>query len=395
MKGIVYYGPKDVRYESNLEAPSIQHPDEVLVDVSYCGICGSDLKEFSADPPNFFQKDNAENPLTGKKPPLCMGHEIAGTVVEVGDNVKDVKVGDQVVIDPSVHCVDKTRFPGTHFDVKEKCTQCARGLTNICEHSSLAGLGAQDGGLAEKFVCASRHAVVVPKSIPLEIACLAQPLAVSYHAVRISHFKAGSSALVLGGGAIGLAAILCLQGFKASNIVVSEPSKVRRDNAEKLGAKVFDPSAVDGDVLEEIMKLSPNGDGFDYTFDCSGLQVTLDTAIHAAASNGTIVNVAIWGKKPVNFWPMDITRSEKKLMGSMCYTREDFEGVLDCFEKGDIDEERARGFITTVVSLENGMEGGFKHLMENKDTEIKVLITPNNHGELEYSKNYTKVPECD
>jgi (R,R)-butanediol dehydrogenase/meso-butanediol dehydrogenase/diacetyl reductase len=393
MQGIVYYGPKDVRYETNVPEPKIQHPDEVLVEVAYCGICGTDLKEFKADPPNFFQKNSEANPLTGQKPPLCMGHEIAGTIIEIGENVHDVKVGDQVVIDPSTHCVDKPRFQESQVQNVDNCKECEKGMTNICVHLSLCGLGAQHGGLADKFVTAARHAVVVPKSIPLEIAALAQPLAVSYHAVRISGFQPGCTALIIGGGAIGLSTILCLFGFKASKVVCSEPSKIRRDNAAKLGASVFDPMSCEGDPVEELRKLSPDGHGFDYTFDCSGLEVTLHSAIHAATSNGTVVNIAIWGKQPIRFWPMDVTKHEKKLMGSMCYTREDFEGVLECFRRGDIDEERARRFITTVVDLKHGIEGGFEHLAENKDSEIKVLITPNNHGELEYSRSFTKIHE--
>ena len=393
MQGIVYYGPNDLRYEQNVPEPKIEHPDEVLVDVSYCGICGTDLKEVVADPPNFFKQAGGSDPLTGHKPPLCMGHEIAGTVIEVGGNVTDVKVGDHVVIDPSTHCADKDRFFDSTLTAEEDCEECQKGLTNICKNMSLTGLGAQNGGLADKFVTAARHAVVVPKSIPLEIAALAQPLAVSYHAVRISGFKEGSTALIIGGGAIGLSTILCLFGFKASHVVCSEPSKIRRENAEKLGAIGFDPTSVKGDPVAELRKLSPTGHGFDYTFDCSGLEVTLQTAIHAAASNGTVVNIAIWGKNPIRFWPMDVTKHEKKLMGSMCYTREDFEGVLDCFARGDIDDERARRFITTVVSLKNGIEGGFEYLRGHKDSEIKVLITPNNHGELEYSKSFTRIHE--
>lgn len=390
MQGIVYHGPGDVRYETDVPEPKIEHPTEVLIDVSYCGICGTDLKEFYADPPNFFPAQGQVNPLTGKRAPLCMGHEIAGTVIAIGDEVTDVKVGDQVVVDPSTHCVDGPRFPESQVEHEKHCKECSRGLTNICGNMALSGLGAQHGGLADKFVTAARHAVVVPKKIPLEIAALAQPLAVSYHAVRISQFREGSSALVVGGGAIGLSTILCLFGFKASTVVCSEPSKIRRENAATLGAIVFDPSASD-DALAGIMKLSPDGHGYDYTFDCSGHEVTLTTAIHAANSGGTVVNVAIWGNQPIKFWPMDVTKLEKRLMGSMCYTRADFEGVLECFERGDIDDERARRFITTVVDLKHGIKDGFEHLKKHKDSEIKVLITPNNHGEIEYSKGYANV----
>lgn len=399
MRGIVFHGPQDLRFSHDVATPEIKHPSEVLIQVHYCGICGTDLKEYFSKVPNFFNADvDQPNELTGKKAPLCMGHEIAGVVEAIGSAVTTVKVGDHVAIDPSVHCADIERFPESPlFNKQEKCLQCRRGLTNTCDYSSLCGLGAQDGGLAEKFITAERHVVVVPPSIPLEVAALTQPLAVSYHAVRISQFKPGSSALILGAGAIGLLAILCCYGFDASTVVVSEPSKIRRDNAAQLGATVFDPSSYfsvensEQVIIDKLHKLSPKGEGFDYTFDCSGFESTFHTAIECASSNGTIVNVAIWGSDPIKFWPMNVTKHEKKLMGSMCYTREDFEGVLRCFDEGKIDINATRQLITTVVGLEHGIECGFEHLKTNKTTEIKVLITPDNHGEVELAKSYTKV----
>lgn len=84
MKGIVYHGQKDIRYQTDLREPSIQSPDEVLVDVAYCGICGTDLKEYT-DPPNFFRENNELEELTGNKTPMCMGHEISGTILAKGD----------------------------------------------------------------------------------------------------------------------------------------------------------------------------------------------------------------------------------------------------------------------------------------------------------------------
>lgn len=388
MKGLVYHGPKDLRYDTDVPTPSISHPLEVLIDVHYCGICGTDLKEYSSDVPNFFDPNNGPNKITGLSPPLCMGHEIAGIVTAIGNEVTTVQVGDHVVVDPSVHCADLPRFKDTTpVHQHHKCVQCRRGLTNICDHLSLCGLGATNGGLAETFVTSEAHTIVVPKSIPLEVAALTQPLAVSYHAVRISHFKPGSSALVIGGGAIGLAAILSCFGFKASSVICSEIAELRRKNAEQLGAKGFNP-ATSKDNVADLLALSPGGHGYDYVFDCTGLEVTLHTALAVCISNGTIVNVAIWGNHPIRFFPMSVTKHEKHLLGSMCYTREDFEGVLAAFDRGDMSIEATKKLITTVVSLENGIEGGFDHLIKNKDTEVKVLITPNNHGEVEYSKTY-------
>lgn len=389
MRALVYYEPNHLQYTLDHPKPEISKDNEVLIQVSYCGICGSDLKEVSSS--TFFNKDGTPNRLTGLPAPLAMGHEIAGVVTQVGSKVSTIKVGDHVVVEPSLFCNDIKRFPESPLEEKSKCTPCSKDLTNICDYSSISGLGGQNGGLAEWFITTEEHSVKIPESIPLEIAALVQPLAVSWHAVRISDFKPGSSVLIFGAGAVGLTAILAAQGHRASKIVVSEPSEIRRNNAIKLGAIGFNPFDYEEDKLaEELIKMSPSGHGFDYSYDCSGFQSTFTTAIRATTTNGTIVNVAIWGKDPVKFWPMDITRTEKKLMGSMCYTRQDFEEVLESIARGDIDVENAKNMITTVVDLEHGIEYGFNHLSKNKASEVKILITPNNFNEIEHAKSFAK-----
>jgi (R,R)-butanediol dehydrogenase/meso-butanediol dehydrogenase/diacetyl reductase len=90
MRGIVYHGPQDLRFDTDVPTAKISHPSEILIDIHYCGICGTDLKEYTSEIPNFFEPENGPNKITGLKAPLCMGHEIAGVVVEIGSSVKSV-----------------------------------------------------------------------------------------------------------------------------------------------------------------------------------------------------------------------------------------------------------------------------------------------------------------
>lgn len=229
------------------------------------------------------------------------------------------------------------------------------------------------------------HCYKVPKDIPLDVVALIQPIAVSWHAVGVAKYnrRQGGSVLILGGGPIGLATILALNGHGCTDIVVSEPAKIRRELAERMGAKVFDPSLHSYDENIRLLKeMAPGGEGFDYCFDCSGTPATLRTSIDCLTFRGTAVNVAMWAlDRPIDFFPMDITRQEKTYTGSMCYTYHDFEEVIDAFERGAIDPQRARHMITTKVPLERAFEDALMRLITKKEETIKVLVTPNNFGE--------------
>ena len=164
------------------------------------------------------------------------------------------------------------------------------------------------------------------KKIPYDVAALIQPLAVSWHAVRTSNFEEGSSALVLGGGPIGLTTIIALKGHGAGKIVVSEPSAGRRAIAEKLGVETFDPlSMPHEETMEKLKLLSPDKQGFHYSYDCAGTQSTFDGSIRLLRVRGVATNVAVWAHKPINYFPMIATWSEIWHRVSICFVKQDFE----------------------------------------------------------------------
>lgn len=383
MRSLAYFKTGDIHFTDKIDTPKINNDHELMIDVAWCGICGTDLHEF-LEGPIFMPKDGDTHYLSGLDLPLPMGHEMSGIVKEVGKGVTRFKPGDRVVIEATTSCGDTHRWPKSKVAKGELCPACEMGLPNCCTHGSFQGLGSVGGGFAEQVVVGEKHVVKIPDKLPLDVAALVEPLSVAWHAARLAEFKVGSNALVLGSGPIGLAMILALKGMKAGKIVVSEPAKLRRELAEKLNVVVFNPTHTRAqNAIEKLKELSPKDHGFDYTFDCSGVQDTFNAAVKAACIQGHIVNVAIWGPKPVAFHPMDMTYGEKKLTGTMGYVTRDFEEVVDAIDKGYISIEECKLLITGRVKLEDGMEKGFHELIEHKETNVKILLTPNNHGELQ------------
>lgn len=375
MKAIVYHGNKNLEYTESYPEPDINHETEVKIKIHYCGICGTDLKEY-LDGPIFFEGETSE--ISNHRKVQCMGHEISGEITEIGSKVNKLKVGDKVVVEPNGTCLDRYRFPETpNFD-KPKCCACHDGYSNVCDYIGLVGLGFTDGGFSDYCVVGQDHVVPYPDDlIPSDVAALTQPIAVAWHAVRTSKLKPGQLALVLGSGPIGLAIIIALKGHQAGRIVVSEPALDRRLLAEKLGVETINPKDYSAEEnVKALRAMTDDGFGFHHSYDCSGLPVTFNASVHSLRTFGTATNVAIWPHKPIDFYPMDVTYKEKTVTGSMCTTILDFEQVIEAYKKGLIDPREVETFITGKVHLEDGIEKGFKELLYNKDDHIKILLSP-------------------
>lgn len=376
MRGLQYYGKNDIRFSDKVKEPQIKVDDEAIIEVEYCGICGSDLSEYTKGP-LLIQKDGKPNQLSGEKLPLCLGHEMSGRIIKAGPGVTKFKVGDRVVVEATATCSDRHRYPHFNRDTQETCEACKHGHTNACRHLSFCGLGFSDGGLSERVTVSEAHLVKLPDEIPFDIGAMIEPLAVAWHAVRLSGFKEGSSGLVLGSGPIGLATVLALQGHGARQIVVSEPAEIRRKEATEFGATAFDPLKykTTEEALAALKSLT-DSEGFDYSYDASGVQASLDTSIWALRAGGKATNIAIWGDQFKQFKPMSVTLEEKTYGGSMCYLYEDFVQVIDAIVSKKMDINKCRKMITGVVPIEDGVQKGFEELIHNKAHHIKILLTP-------------------
>jgi (R,R)-butanediol dehydrogenase / meso-butanediol dehydrogenase / diacetyl reductase len=350
MKAARFHGRGDIRVD-DVPDPQVG-PGQVEVSVDWCGICGTDLHEF-LEGPIFIPDRGAPHPITGAELPVVMGHEFAGVVSAVGPGVTGVREGDRVAVEPYYVCGE--------------CVACASGRYNICRKLGFVGLSGPDGGFAERCVVDARW-VHPLGDIPTDIGALVEPLAVGYHAVRLSGLRPGGTAAVFGAGPIGLVTTAALKAGGAGKVVVVEPAAARKAKAVGAGAdEILDPAGTD--VPDAIRDLTAGG--ADVAFECAGVDAVLAAAIGSVRPGGTVVNVAIWGHVP-RVAMNDLVLSEVSVIGSLAYCG-DHADTIALLRDGKVDAEQ---FITGRIGLADLVDGGFRELIDNKEENVKILVSP-------------------
>ncbi|QEM83847.1 2,3-butanediol dehydrogenase [Halomonas binhaiensis] len=349
MKAAVWYQARDLRVET-VEIPVVRDPHQVKVKVAACGICGSDLHEYSAGP--IFIPTDTPHPISQERAPIIMGHEFAGEVVEVGERVTRVKLGDRVAIEPIL----SPNLNGQYLMERYN-------LTPLLGFHGLSGGG---GGFSEYTVVGEHMVHPMPDSLSYEQGALVEPAAVALHAVRQSALKAGDSAVVFGTGPIGLMVIEALKAAGAASIIAVEPSEVRRQKAAELGAQVVDP--VPQDAVEQIHALTQGG--ADFAFEVTGIPAVLDQAINATHAGGETIIVSIW-EAQATFQPNDLVIKERTLKGIIAY-RHVYPAVMSLMQQGYF---QARDLITDRIALDDVVEQGFETLLNDK-SQIKIMVQP-------------------
>src|SRR5213082_1570740 len=228
MRALRFHSARDLRIDDVPEPPAAA-ASEVVVRVVTCGICGTDLHEYTAGP---IVTREEPHPLTGAQNPQILGHEFAGDVVATGPGVTSVGDGDRVAIMPLAYC--------------GHCAYCRRGLQHLCATMACVGLSHAWGGMAELATVAEYQIVRLPDSVSYQQGALIEPTAVAAYGVERGGVKPGDRVLVTGAGPIGALAALCARAAGASSVYISEPNAARRARAEALGvATVFDPTSAD------------------------------------------------------------------------------------------------------------------------------------------------------
>ncbi|RZV06203.1 (R,R)-butanediol dehydrogenase/meso-butanediol dehydrogenase/diacetyl reductase [Natrinema hispanicum] len=356
MRAAVYYGQEDVRVE-DIEEPEGPAANEVRVAVEACGICGSDLHEYTAGP-IFIPDEGEPNPVTGEELPIPMGHEFAGEVTEVGEGVSNISVGDHVAVNPIIYC--------------DECQHCEAGNYHLCESGGFIGLSGGGGGLSEEVVVPEEKAITLPDSIPTEYGALVEPFSVGFHAVQTSDFSAGDSVAVYGTGPIGLTVIQVLQAAGAGTIYGVEPQDSRRHLASEVGAdKTINP--IETDAAEYITEQTDGG--VDVAFEAAGIEQTVQDAIASTAPSGNITIVSIF-EETVELNPNEFVMGERTLSGTLAYeggpqSDEEFGAVIGMFESENLDPE---ALISSRIKLENVVEDGFEALLSPEQEAVKILV---------------------
>ncbi|MED1740139.1 2,3-butanediol dehydrogenase [Bacillus swezeyi] len=345
MKALIWHNAKDLRLE-NIEEPQALE-GKVKVKVEWCGICGSDLHEYTAGP-IFIPIET--HPLSGDKAPIVMGHEFSGQVVEVGKGVTTVQVGDRVTVEPIYACGE--------------CEACKQGKYNLCDKLGFFGLAGGGGGFSEYTAVPAEMLHKLPETVSFEQGALVEPSAVALHAVRNSKLKVGDKAAVFGTGPIGLLVIEALKASGASEIYAVELSETRRQKAAELGAVVIDPKQYD--AVGEIQKRT-NG-GVDVAYEVTGVPPVLKQAIHTTKMNGETMVVSIFEKEaPIH--PHDIVMKERTLTGIIGY-RDVFPTVISLMAQGYFPADK---LVTKQITLDEVIEEGFKGLLRERD-QVKILV---------------------
>ena len=289
MKAAVLKNWKELKVEE-VEKPSLQ-PGECLIRVIYGGVCGSDVHIYNGH-------------HATAKVPMVMCHEIAGEIAEINGESKNLKVGDKVTVEPLLSCGE--------------CFACRNGNEHVCSNLKLLGIHV-NGGFAE-YVKADIDKVVKLDGIPMDIAVLTEPLAVGLHVVRRSELKVGQTALVIGGGPIGLVVAMMAKLSGAVRVVVSEGNKKRIKLAEEFG---FDTINAFEDNMQEKINEFTNGDGFDVVYEVTGSKSGVASALSACKVRGTVVHVG-FSSGSYEYNHMPIIFKELKIVGCRVYPMQDF-----------------------------------------------------------------------
>lgn len=334
MKATVYEGDKTFSViEKEIENPA---EGEVRIKVAYSGVCGTDVHIYHG--------------MMDKRVsiPVTIGHEMSGTIDAVGDGVSGFEVGEKVVVRP---LDDRGVKPSD------------KGFNHICEDLKFIGIDSP-GSMQQYWNVPAFTLHKLKPETDLKLAALIEPLSVAVHDVRLSELKAGETAVVLGGGPIGLLVAMVAKE-KGASVIVSEINENRIAKAKELGLNAVNPTQID---LVAYVKEQTEGRRADVVFEVAGVQPALDVMTEVAGIRGRILMVAIHGqKKEIDlfkfFW------KELKLIGARVYEKEDYERAIELITANELPFE---DMITDVQPLSN-IQKVFENIDNNPDG-MKVLM---------------------
>jgi L-iditol 2-dehydrogenase len=318
-------------------------PDEILVRVAACGICGSDVHGYDGS--------------SGRRiPPIVMGHEAAGVVASIGKDVQGFSEGDRVTFDSTIYC--------------GACDYCRRGEVNLCDRRQVLGVSCGDyrraGAFAEFVLVPARVTYHLPENLSFSEAALLEAVSVAVHAVSLVPVSPEDSALVIGAGTIGLLVQQALRAAGCRQVMVSDIDPTRLKLSRELGATT---TVLANDVTHEVSRLT-NGTGVDVVVEAVGTNATVAAAIDSVRKGGKIVLVG--NVTPEVSIHLQKVVSRQILLQGSCASSGEYPRAIELLSSGAI---RVRPIISAVAPLAEGPQW-FKRLHGREPNLMKVILTP-------------------
>lgn len=343
MKALVLKEYHQLSYE---DVPEPHYgPDDLLVQVKACAICGSDVHGLDGS--------------TGRRqPPIIMGHEASGVVAAVGERVQGFAPGDRITFDSTIYC--------------GRCHFCRQGRINLCDNRRVLGVSCDDyrqnGALAEFVAVPSHIAYHLPEGVSFEQAALVEPVSIAVHAVSLAPLNLGDTAVVVGVGTIGLLIIQILRTAGCGQIIALDIDHGKFDLARRFGAAVcWDPR--EEDLLQRIRSVT-KGRGADLAFDAVGLSFTVEQAAGLLRKGGALVLVG--NLSPQADLPLQsVVTREIALYGS-CASSGEYPICLELIQQGKVD---VNSLISATAPLRDGAEW-FQRLYNKEPGLLKVVLKP-------------------
>lgn len=311
MKAALLTAPYQIGLQE-VEKPRLGSYD-VLIKVRCVGICGSDLHTYRGTHPF-------------RKPPVILGHEMAGEVVEVAEDVSLFKKGDRVSVEPQTYC--------------HHCPSCYQGNYNLCSNKRILGTTPWPGAFAEYVVIPEDKVYLLPDGLSFEEGAMVEPLAVGIRAAQMAQPRIGDTVLIMGSGTIGLATLAALKEAGVTRTIATDVEDFNLAKAKGLGA--WSTVNVARESLAEKVKEWTRGEGVDAAVIAVGVPSLIDESLGLVRKKGRVVLVALFDDKAA-IDTFKIVSTEAEVVGSWVYTGREFQAAIDLMSQGRIE---TKSFIT-------------------------------------------------
>ena len=317
-------------------------PGEILLKLEAVGVCGSDV--------HYYQHGRIGDFVV--EYPFILGHECAGTIVELGEGVKDLAIGDRVALEPGVPC--------------GHCEMCVSGHYNLCPDVKFFATPPYDGCLMNYVAFPAEFAFKLPENVSTVEGALVEPLAIGLNAALTGGVKLGDTVLVIGAGCIGLVSLLAAKAYGATRVIVADVLDKRLEVASRMGAITINSKKER--ISEAVMRLT-SGKGANVVLDCAGFSQTVQESVYSARANGKIVLVGL-GADQIDGLPLSRISCKELTLTSIFRYKNLYPTAISAISGGFID---ISGIVSNRYRFEDTPEA-FRVASEQASEIVKSVI---------------------